>query len=244
MLSSLRAYHTDKPVILKHLTKPALIVVILLFSWAAQAQDAEIGFELGAYNSLGDVNKKYDFGNSALGMQAFYRKHLNNGFSTRLSGGYGKLKGKDVETFDVFSANRQAAFEGNFFNVDLIWEYHFLDYREEKLQQFWTPYILFGVGLYKFSGEDELGQSYDAGINLRLPVGIGIKYRIDRRWTLAASTTAIKSNSDKLDNVSEANSMLKNYSGGNPNDDDWMFNTSISISYTLYKIVCPQGRFR
>jgi len=177
-------------------------------------------------------------------MQAFYRKHLNNGFSTRLSGGYGKLKGKDVETFDVFSANRQAAFEGNFFNVDLIWEYHFLDYREEKLQQFWTPYILFGVGLYKFTGEDELGQSYDAGINLRLPVGIGIKYRIDRRWTLAASTTAIKSNSDKLDNVSEANSMLKNYSGGNPNDDDWMFNTSISISYTLYKIVCPQGRFR
>lgn len=244
MLSSLRSYHTDKPVLPKILRKTVLIALVLLFTWFAQAQDAEIGFELGAYNNLGDVTKKYDLGNSTLGMQAFYRKHLNNGFSTRISGGFGKLKGKDVEAFDVFSANRQASFSGNFFNVDLTWEYHFLDYRNEKLQQFWSPYILFGVGLYRFSGQDGLGQPYSAGINLRIPVGIGVKYRLNRRWTLSASTTAIKSNTDQLDNVSMANSNLKNYTGGNANDDDWMFNTSISISYTLYKIICPQGRFR
>ncbi|MGW8122519.1 type IX secretion system protein PorG [Roseivirga echinicomitans] len=227
--------------------KSFLALVLLSVMFSANAQDTEVGFELGAYNYLGDVARTYDFGNSSLGAQVFVKKHLNRGFNTRISAGFGKLKGVDDEAFDVFSANRKASFKGSFFNVDFLWEYNFLDYRDERLQQFWTPYILFGVGAYKYSGESDqngVSTSYDSGVNLRLPIGIGLKYRIDRRWTLAASTSAIKSNSDTLDNVSIDTPAIKDYRGGNPNDDDWKFFTSISISYTLYKIVCPQGKFR
>lgn len=217
---------------------------LMLIMNPARAQNSEIGFELGGYNYLGDVTRTFELNNHSIGAQFFIRKHVDQALSVRWSLGVGGLKGADDEAFDVFSANRRASFQGNFFNTDMLFEYHFLDYRDEKLQQYWTPYLLFGVGLYRFEGTDNFGVEYNSGINLRLPVGIGIKYRLDRRWTLAISTSAIKSNSDVLDNVSGTTPNIKDYRGGNPNDDDWVFFTGISLSYTLYKIICPQSRFR
>ena len=87
-------------------------------------------------------------------------------------------------------------------------------------------------------GQDNFLNNYDTGINLRIPVGVGVKLRLDRRWVLGIATSAISTGSDMLDNVSEATPNIKDYRGGNPNDNDWMFNTSISLSYTFYKIVC------
>lgn len=244
MLSSLQTYRTDKRVLVQKLGWFVSVVCLLVLARPLSAQNSEIGFELGGYNYLGDVARSYDFSNSSIGAQFFIRKHVDQGLSTRWSLGVGSLKGNDDEAFDVFSANRRASFDGSFFNTDLLFEYHFLDYRNEKLQQYWTPYLLFGVGLYRFEGTDNFGTSYNSGINLRLPVGIGIKYRLDRRWTLAVSTSAIKTNSDVLDNVSEATPNIKDYRGGNPHDDDWMFFTGVSISYTFYKIVCPKPPLR
>ena len=78
----------------------------------------------------------------------------------------------------------------------------------------------------------------------RLPVGVGFKYRFNRRWVIGLSTAAIKTNSDDIDNVSVNTPNIKDYSGGNPNDDDWMFYTAISISFTFHKIYCPEGWFK
>lgn len=214
------------------------MALFLVFARSASAQNSEIGIELGGYNYLGDVTRSYDFGNYKPGVQFFVRKHVDQALSLRWSLGVGGLEGRDDEAFDVFSANRRASFEGDFINADLLFEYHFLDYRDEKLQQYWTPYVFFGLGLYRFDGTDNFGQSYGSSINLRLPVGVGIKYQLNKRWTLGVSTSAIKSNSDLLDNVSVNNPNIKNYRGGNPNDDDWMFFTGFSLSYTFYRIVC------
>ena len=93
-------------------------------------------------------------------------------------------------------------------------------------------------------GDDNFNQSLDTGAKFRLPVGVGLKYRFNKRWILGISTAAIKTNSDEIDNVSVGTPNIKNYRGGNPNDDDWMFYTAISISFTFHKIVCPEGWFR
>ena len=244
MLSSLQTYHKDKRVLTPKWIGGLLLVAYMLLQTPLRAQNSEIGFELGGYNYLGDVTRTFKLNNHSVGAQFFIRKHIDNALSTRWSLGVGKLKGADDEAFDVFSANRRASFDGNFFNADLLFEYHFLDYRDEKLQQYWTPYLLFGAGLYRFEGTDNFNNSYNSGIKLRIPVGIGIKYRIDRRWTLGISTSAIRSSSDDLDNVSATTPNIKDYRGGNPNDNDWKFFTGISLSYTFYKIVCPQTRLR
>lgn len=238
MLSSLQSYHKDKRVHSGAWCKWLVIICLVVFTKTAAAQNSEIGFELGGYNYLGDVTRNYEIGNYAPGAQFFVRRHVDQALSLRWSLGVGSLKGADDEAFDVFSANRRASFKGNFVNADLLFEYHFLDYRDEKNQQYWSPYILFGLGLYRFEGEDNLGQSYDSNVNLRFPVGVGIKYQLNKRWTIGVSTSAIKSNSDLLDNVSVNNPNIKDYRGGNPNDDDWMFFTGFSLSYTFYKIVC------
>ncbi len=232
-MSSLLVYHTDKLFL-----RLSFIFCLGLVTIGLKGQVSEIGLELGLNNYVGDVVRKYDFSNNGIGGQFFIRRHINEGLSYRISAGIGGIKGEDDEAFDVFSANRRASFEGNFVLADLLLEYNFLDYRNEKLEQNWTPYVFFGAGFYSMNGQDQDLSNYKTGINLRLPVGIGVKLRLDRRWVLGIATSAVKSNSDMIDNVSEINPNIKNYRGGNPNDDDWLFNTSITLSYTFYKIVC------
>lgn len=216
---------------------------ICTFGFSGFAQESEIGFEVGGYNYVGDVVRKFDMGNHNLGGQVFIRQHMDEAWSFRISAGLGRLTGADDEAFDVFSANRRASFEGTLWQSDFLLEYHFLNYRNEKLKQYWSPYVFFGAGVYRFSGEDHEFNSYNTGLNLRIPVGVGIKVQLDRRWVLGISTSAIKTNSDLIDNVSANSPNLKDFRGGNPNDDDWMFYTSISLSYTLYKIICPYPFF-
>ena len=162
-----------------------ILAGFVLITNRSLAQNSEIGIELGGYNYLGDVTRSYVPRNNRPGVQFFVRKHVDQALSLRWSLGVGQLKGADDEAFDVFSANRRASFEGNFVNADLLFEYHFLDYRDEKLQQLLGLLMFFfGFGLYRFEGTDNFGQDYDSSINLRLPVGVGIKYKINRRWTL------------------------------------------------------------
>jgi hypothetical protein len=242
----LRTYHKDKPIV----GTIALILTLWVSSLSnVSAQNSEIGFELAGHNYLGDVNKKFAISTTNLGGQFFIRRHINDAVSWRLSFGVGSIEGTDDQAFDVFSANRIASFDANFVNSDFLFEYHFLDYRNDRLEQFWTPYVFFGAGLYNLYGEaqiDGLGTStsYVNGLKLRLPVGVGIKYRFNKRWILALSTSAIKTNSDLIDYVSEADPSMKNFSGGNPNVDDWMFYTALSISFTFHKIHCPEGWFK
>ncbi|OEK02539.1 hypothetical protein BFP97_13850 [Roseivirga sp. 4D4] len=240
MLSSLRSYHTDK------LTQPVFWLTLFFLTLSPQylkAQNTEIGMELGGYSYLGDVARSYQFSNNSLGGQFFIRKHIDDGLSIRFSVGAGQLEGADDEAFDVFSANRRASFQGDFVNTDMLFEYHFLDYRNPKLDQYWTPYILFGIGAYRFEGQDQLSNVYSSGLKLRIPVGVGIKVKLDRRWTLGMSASVIKTNSDVLDNVSLSTPNIKDYRGGNPNDDDVMFFTGFSLSYTFFRIVCPKPFF-
>lgn len=239
MFSSLRAYHTG-------IRSSVLSWMLFLLSLPTilSAQNSELGIELGGHHYLGDVNRKYDITQVKLGGQFFVRQHLNEGVSIRISAGGGQLQGIDDEAFDIFSANRRASFDGRFINADFLVEYNFLNYRNDKLQQYWSPYLFFGLGLYRMHGEDNFGQQVDTGVKFRLPVGFGIKYRFNKRWILGISTAAIKTNSDEIDNVSLGTPNIKDYRGGNPNDDDWMFYTAISISFTFHKVVCPEGWFR
>ena len=202
-------------------------------------QNSEIGLEFGSYNYLGDIVRKYDFGNQTFGAQFFLRKHVNEGLSCRISVGTGSVKGTDNLAFDVFSANRQASFEGDVINSDFLFEYHFLDYRDPRSDIKWTPYVLAGIGIYQFKGTDQDFTRYNTGLKTRIPVGIGLKFKIDKRWIFGISASAIATGSDEIDNVFEATSGSKNFQAGNPHDNDWMFFTGISFSYTFYRIVCP-----
>ncbi len=243
MLGSLHLYRKFKSLSSKGLLFLIFWMVFSTVSKPIQAQNSEIGMEIGGYNYIGDLVRNYNFSNHSLGAQFFLRKHLNDAFSIRWSVGIGQLKGEDDQAFDVFSANRSASFESNLQNLDLNFEYHFLDYRNEKLQQYWTPYLFFGAGLYRLEGTDNFGNSYDASVNMRIPIGFGFKFKLNRRWILGVATSAIKTFSDEIDNVSALSPNIKDYRGGNPNNDDIMFYTSISLSYTFYRIVCPQGRW-
>ena len=138
MFSSLQRYHTGTRTIF---LSSLVAIICLLSPQGVQAQNSEIGLELAGHYYLGDVNRQFNLSTMKLGGQFFVRKHINDGVSIRMSAGGGQLEGLDNEAFDVFSANRSASFDGRFINADFLVEYNFLDYRNDKLQQYWTPYV-------------------------------------------------------------------------------------------------------
>ena len=56
-----------------------------------------------------------------------------------------------------------------------------------------------------------------------------------RRWNLGLEVGARKEFTDKLDDISEQNPLIENR-----HDQDWYFYNGVSISYTFYKIRCPE----
>ena len=74
---SLRSYQTD---ILTR-SKIWLVLLTLISFNFSYGQNSEIGLEFGSYNYLGDIVRKYDFGNQTFGAQFFLRKHVNEGLS-------------------------------------------------------------------------------------------------------------------------------------------------------------------
>jgi hypothetical protein len=68
-------------------------------------------------------------------------------------------------------------------------------------------------------------------------MGMGIKYRASRRINLGFELVARKTFTDKLDGVDSY--YIGVHQTANPNTNDWYYVTAITLSYTVYSVVCP-----
>ncbi|MDX5347516.1 MAG: DUF6089 family protein, partial [Hymenobacteraceae bacterium] len=127
-------------------------------------------------------------------------------------------------------------------------EYNFLDYYDRKRYIRWTPYYFIGAAAGVYSNELVVNNRQYRGLNsetknsiaFAIPTGVGIKLALSRHWNLGAEFGARKTFSDKLDNLTgEVVDGINSKPISNPFDKDWYFYNGISISYTFYKIHCP-----
>lgn len=187
--------------------KLLLMLLILLPAARMSAQDdpqyrMEIGAGVGMVSYEGDFN-----GNVLKNMQpmfsALWRYNFDPYKDLRLSATYGKLKGssKDVDTYYPAYETEEYSFNRNLLDVSLVFEYNFWPYgtgRDYRGAKRLTPYIYGGIGATSASG----GGSKSV-FTANVPIGLGVKYKLNERMNLGLDWGIHFSLSDELDGVKD-----------------------------------------
>lgn len=207
-------------------------------------QRSEVGFGLGTFNYTGDLVRSYNFAFSQPAATVIYRSNVSKVVSFRASFTAGKLSASDTRApIDAFAAQRKASF--NIFLTELsgVYEYHFLDWREDRRRLRFTPYLFAGLGLFTISGTPNKTVQY-SNVQMSIPFGGGIKYVLNPKYYLALEFGVRKTFFDYLDNVSDGDPSQKNYQYGNKFDYDTYYFLGISITKTFYDIPCPRNPYK
>ena len=187
--------------------KLLLMLMVLLPAARMSAQDdpqyrMEIGAGVGMVSYEGDFN-----GNVLKNMQpmfsALWRYNFDPYKDLRLSATYGKLKGssKDVDTYYPDYATEEYSFNRNLLDVSLVFEYNFWPYgtgRDYRGAKRLTLYIYGGIGATSASG----GGSKSV-FTANVPIGLGVKYKLNERMNLGLDWGIHFSLSDELDGVKD-----------------------------------------
>ena len=185
--------------------KLLLVLMVLLPAARMSAQDdpqyrMEIGAGVGTVSYAGDFN-----GNVLKNMQpmfsALWRYNFDPYKDLRLSATYGKLKGssKDVDTYYPDYATEEYSFNRNLLDVSLVFEYNFWPYgtgRDYRGAKRLTPYIYGGIGATSGGGSKSV-------FTANVPIGLGVKYKLNKRMNLGLDWGIHFSLSDELDGVKD-----------------------------------------
>lgn len=191
------------------------------------------------FNYSGDLIRGYQIQNVTPAFSIHHRQNFSNIISVKyaLTGGY--IKGSDNRPIDVFGEERAASFRSTLFELSTVFEYNFLEYKEDGFPFRWTPYAFLGAAFTKWNNTDS--DADFSRIQPSIPFGMGIKKLVGKRFSIDLEFGFRKTFFDYIDNISydETQERIKDYQYGNPNDNDWYYYTGISISYIIYKIPCP-----
>lgn len=216
-----------------------LLAAALFLSVAAapmRAQDdvvyrMEAGVAAGAGFMLDDTNSAF-YGGASFAGGALMRFVLNPRMAVKASLLYGNVSG-NTEGIDRFYPADPSApgqerlnhrFSGGIVDVGAMCELNFLPYgrgAEYLGYKRVTPYLQLGIGLtYGTAGK---------AVTANFPVGVGIKWKVSRRWNVGLDWTMRFSLSDKLDDL-EAPLGIK--SSMFRNKDHYSF-TLITLTYDI-----------
>lgn len=232
-------------VLFKMLLAGTLSAGSVFFASTATAQNtSEIGVGIGGMTYKGELSPNYQFRNNRPAFTAFYRKDISAPVTLRAGITGGMLRADDRNVKGVngnvapIAAYRDANLKGSLWEVAGGMEYNFFDYHNRRDKVHFTPYVFIGLaGFYahtKVAGRDINTNEYKSLFSLAIPAGLGVKYALSDHWNLGLEAGARKTFTDDIDQYNGRNELL-----GNSHDKDWYFYNGLSISYTFYKIRCP-----
>ena len=183
-----------------------IFIGLLLAVIPMSAQDdpqyrMEIGAGVGMVTYEGDFN-----GNIFKNMQpmaaALWRYNLDTYKALRLQASFGKLKGSssNVDTYYPDYEGQVYSFNNTLVDVSLVFEYNFWPYgtgRDYRGAKRLTPYIYGGLGATSVSGGSK------SVFTANVPIGLGLKYKLNERLNVGLDWGVHFSLSDDLDGVKD-----------------------------------------
>lgn len=188
--------------------------------------------ELGGANQIGTNGlKDLEFSLTKPNITLGFRYIVNPYLAFRSSFTQGWVSGNDAKTTDIYRQNRNLNFKSPISELTLMVEYYPLSekidhrYRMKgvrgKKARFLSPYITAGIGGFYFNPKGKYngswyklqplkteGQGLAGGpeaykrISLCLPVGIGLKYAMNKFWSIGFEISGRKTFTDYIDDVS------------------------------------------
>jgi len=201
------------------------------------AQRINIGGGLGGFNYKGDLSPAFNPLNYLPAGHLLFRYNISPAVSLRAAATLGIVGAKDSRSSDPFIQNRNSSFQSSLSEFSLVSEYNFLNYSQKRKAKNWSPYLFGGIGFYKF--EHQIRVANYKTSQLSIPFGAGLKWEFNRPWSLEFEFGTRKTFTDYLDNLGNNVPLNQKPNLGNPALKDIYYYTSVTLSYTFYKIFCP-----
>ena len=209
----------------------------------------ELGVGLGGTTYKGEISPNYRFLNNRPALTVFYKKDVSPAIALRASLLAGIMRANDANTDLPLNQSRQAAMKTNLAELAIGIDYNFLNYYDQRQRIRWTPYFFLGAALTNFNNRVDFQNGdvkpFENGFVFSIPAGIGFKYALSYHWNLGLEVGARKTlfqqgeNLDYLKKKSYTPEPPQELPYRNPYDRDWYFYNGLSLSYTFYKLICP-----
>jgi len=208
----------------------------------ASAQIHEIGISVGGANHIGDVGPTDYVSPKDLGFGLQYRWNKSPRHSWRASYTYMGISGKDAKS-DVGSRRaRGLEFKNNIQELSLGLEFNFFEFDLHNDWFSFTPYVYTGLAGFKYDqtyfNNKDLQIKYGDGYSLAIPLHIGVKALINKRFVVSAEVGARYTFTDNLDGNNPKDQKYATYQFGNTLSKDWYVFTGVSVAYTFGKNPC------
>lgn len=220
----------------KSISRLQILILVLVSvhgvnqSWS-QEYKYEIGGRLGTLYYSGDVSNQGVFSPHGLLLGAEVRSNPSLRWSLMSSLLFGHITGESQYSGSVLPLRQNMGFVTNIINLRLGGEYHWWalsdKYRYLSTRS-WSPYLGGGIGAV-FAWGDE-SQVFAPS----LYASVGIKYKLNSRWTASAEWTWQYTLTDRLDALSGGGALLSNPYGLNTSllkGNDAIGGISIGLSY-------------
>ncbi len=170
------------------------------FAHTARAQEAKYKFDfggsLGMSGYLGDANTSSILKHPGFTADVCSRYIMNTRVALKAQLGVVSLKGNSAEMSNVAPGGQTYDFTATLFDIGVHGEFNFFPYgigeTYKRLSRI-SPYLTLGVGACVSSSD---GSTVFAPT---LPMGFGVKYKLNPRLNLAMEFTMTKAFSDKID---------------------------------------------
>lgn len=261
------------------------IVVLTCIACSAlslHAQKWEIGLMAGGSNYQGDLARNIVLKETKPAAGLFYRHNFNNFWSWRPALSYGRISGSD-DNFKEYKY-RNLNFSSDIWELSNHIEFNYLPFGANVLTSEFSFFVFTGINLLYFDPkaerdgnyfrlhpmrtEGQEGKEHYSLFQITVPMGGGVKYSINKNWTLGWELGFRKTFTDYLDDVSntypDPQRQVANYGQtsyefsdrsrevpgvpeplakggdmrGDPGLKDWYMMSTISISYTITPIMC------
>lgn len=223
--------------------KRILFILLLGFVSFINAQSHEIGVFLGGSNYVGDIGRtNYIYPNEFAG-GIVYKYNINPRIALRGNYNYIPVSGDDTDAENSYREARKLSFKNTVHEFAAGLEFNFYEYNIADYKTSFTPYILAQFAAINYKSPTRLINASTIELknafSYAIPVGIGIKGRLDDNLAFAVESGARYTFTDKLDfSTNELPIPALNIEG---NGNDWYFFTGISIVYTFGRPACYSG---
>jgi len=213
----------------------------------AQNKSIDLGIGVGGSFYWGDMTSN-DLTRSIQPVyNGFFRYNFNPRYGIRVGGGFGSAAG------DGQFEETEWIFEKDFWEINTMFEFFFLEYFTGKDKYPFSPYIMGGIGI--------MGSSYDAGAaeaagipveaaseggdyysenftSVTLPFGLGVSFYLLPKFSLAVEANFRKAAKDGFDDLINPHGFVAN---DNLHNNDWVNFVGVTLNYKLFhpKRPCP-----
>lgn len=218
---------------LRYIVSVVMIVLGIVGSLSVHAQEDyrfDIGGGIGTTGYLGDANTSNLMKHPGWDVEVLLRYIANPRWAFKTNFYVGGLKGNSADMTNVFPNGETFDFSTTFYELGEMVEFNFFNYgigqTYKKLKRF-TPYITAGFGFMLWQTDGS------SSFSVNVPLGVGVKYKLNKRVNLGLEFVMKKCFSDRLDgdNLVDPYQIQSSFA----KNTDWYSTITFTISYEFSK---------